>query len=110
MRLEKSIIKFALVSTAMATFLALVSIGASAQSTEECTCTCVNGEVQPLCSSTLSIPPICSPQVCEIVPPSIKPIDPIIIPPIGTDKCEQEQVYNGDTQEYEWKTVCHKED
>jgi hypothetical protein len=48
--------------------------------------------------------------VCEIVPPSIKPIDPIIIPPIGTDKCEQEQVYNGDTQEYEWKTVCHKED
>ena len=72
----------------------------------DCTCQCVNGEVRPLCSSTLDIPPICAPRICPITPPSIAPINPPRIPPIGTMKCTMKQVYNEHTGQYEWKQIC----
>jgi len=85
-----------------AALLALMSTDVAAQ----CVCRCVSGEVQPICRSTLDIPPICAPQICPIVPPSIEPIQPPRVPPIGTKDCRQEQVYNPRTRQYEWKTVC----
>ena len=71
-----------------------------------CVCSCVNGQVQALCSSTFEIAPVCMPRVCPIVMPSIQPIRPPIIPPIGTSNCGPRQVFNPFTSRYEWKTIC----
>jgi hypothetical protein len=71
-----------------------------------CVCRCVNGEMQPLCSSSIDLPPICPPTVCNIVPPSVAPIQPSMIPPIGTSQCSQQQVLNPVTQQYEWRNIC----
>lgn len=71
-----------------------------------CVCRCVNGDVQPICTSATDLPPICSPRVCPITPPSIAPIGPVVVPPVGTSSCRNEQVLNPITGRYEWKLVC----
>ena len=71
-----------------------------------CTCSCVNGQVRALCSTTYEIRPICAPRICPIRTPSIKPIVPPKIKPLGTSYCSQKQVYNYYTMQYEWKRVC----
>ena len=84
-------------------------VGASVSATNAnaaCVCRCVNGVMQPLCSSSIDLPPICPPTVCRIVPPRITPIQPPTIPPIGTSSCCQAQVFNRFTGRYEWRTVC----
>lgn len=91
-------------------FVLFIVINAPAQQTDDCRCACVNGKVEAICISTLAIKPICAPRTCEIVPPSIKPIDTPTIPPIGTNKCDLKQVLNEQTHEYEWKRLCYKED
>ena len=71
-----------------------------------CTCACVNGEMKPLCESSIEIAPICGPQICPIVPPSIAPIEVPRIPPLGASSCRQAQVFNQATGEYRWQSVC----
>lgn len=73
----------------------------------DCECACVNGRVQALCASTLDIQPICPPRVCQITPPSVAPIQQPRVPPVGTRYCQQEQVYNQYSGQYEWREVCH---
>lgn len=79
---------------------------AVAQKTSSCRCACVNGEVKALCSSSIDVPPVCAPRVCAIVMPSVKPVEPPRVPPVGTSKCTLKQVYNERTKKYEWKSVC----
>lgn len=71
-----------------------------------CSCECINGSVQAVCSNSLDIRPICPPRICPIVPPSIQPIQTPYIPPIGTSGCRQEQVLNPYTNQYEWRSIC----
>jgi hypothetical protein len=71
-----------------------------------CHCECVNGEVVPLCSSSIDLEPICPPRICPIVPPAVAPIPRPMIPPIGTTSCSPEEVFNPFTRRYEFKTVC----
>jgi hypothetical protein len=70
-----------------------------------CICQCVNGEMQPLCSSSIDLPPICPPTVCSIAPPTVAPINPPTLPPLGTSECHQAQVCDqfGNCQ---WQQVC----
>jgi hypothetical protein len=86
-------------------FIAVAMLFATAAHAE-CVCRCVNGEVQPICRSSLDLPPICAPQICPLTPPSIQPIQPPTLPPLGTSNCRQAQVFNPNTGRYEWKTVC----
>jgi hypothetical protein len=53
--------------------VAATSLGLNGASKASCECRCVDGQVQPLCSSSIDLPPICAPQICAIVPPSIVP-------------------------------------
>ena len=85
----------------------IFSLNFSSNSFAYCSCECVNGQVQALCSSSLDIKPICAPRICPIVNPSIKPFDPIKIPPIGTQTCTNMQVYNQYTYTYEWEEICY---
>jgi hypothetical protein len=71
-----------------------------------CVCRCVNGQMVPLCSSAIEVPPICPPTVCGIVPPSVRPVPTPMVPPIGTTSCAPQQVMNPFTHQYEWRTVC----
>lgn len=80
----------------------MVSLSASAA----CQCVCVGGAVRALCTGALDLPPICAPQICPLVPPSIAPIQAPTIPPIGTQSCQQRQVVNPYTGQYQWRTVC----
>lgn len=84
----------------------LALIAASQWASAACVCRCVNGEVKTLCESSIDLPPICAPQVCAIVPPSVAPIPAPRLPPIGTSACREVQVLNPATGQYEWKTVC----
>lgn len=72
-----------------------------------CVCRCVGGEMQPICSSSIDLPPICPPTVCGIVPPSVAPLQAPTIPPIGTSQCRQRQVMNPYTRQYEWHSICN---
>lgn len=71
-----------------------------------CVCRCVNGEMVPLCSSSIDLPPICPPTVCSIVPPRVEPIMAPKVPPLGTTACRPAQVLNPRTGQYEWKEIC----
>lgn len=73
----------------------------------DCSCVCMRGEVQAVCSSTLEIRPICAPRICPITPPSVEPIQQPRVPPIGTSNCTQQQVYNEYSHMYEWKEICY---
>ncbi|WP_146216778.1 hypothetical protein [Glaciecola sp. KUL10] len=78
----------------------------SINTSASCTCSCVNGEVQPLCTSRLAIKPICSPRLCPNAPLTIKPIKQQNTPPIGSKSCSLYQVYNESKEKYEWEELC----
>lgn len=82
------------------------SVGFTGDAGAACVCRCVNGEMRPICSSSIDLPPICPPTVCPITPPSVAPIQAPQVPPIGTTACRQAQVYNPSTGQYEWREVC----
>ena len=48
-----------------------------------CLCQCVDGEMQPLCDNTTDLPPICPRAVCFPPPPSLAPLNPATLPPLG---------------------------
>lgn len=73
--------------------------------TADCICKCVDRKNVPICTSKLDIPPICPPKICSIPPPSIPPIPSISLPPIGTTKHYQAQVYDEETEKYEWEDL-----
>jgi hypothetical protein len=88
----------------MPALIALVLLASGAHA--ECICRCVNGEVQPICRSSLDVAPVCAPRVCPITPPSVQPIQRPMVPPVGASDCRQAQVLNPYTGRYEWRTVC----
>jgi hypothetical protein len=71
-----------------------------------CVCECVNGHVQALCQSNADLPPLCAPQLCPPPPRQIAPLPNAELPPLGTTHCEEVQVLNPQTGQYEWQKVC----
>jgi hypothetical protein len=94
-----NVLAYVLVSIALAGF--------ATAAVADCECKCVDGQVKAVCSSSIDLEPICGPRVCPITPPSVTPIQRPVVPPIGTDTCQQRQVYNEYTHQYEWKEICH---
>jgi hypothetical protein len=88
---------------------ALLATGAAFIDSEAhaaCTCQCVNGSMQPLCTSSIDLPPICPVQLCPLTPVGIPPLPGVGLPPLGTTECSQQQVMNPYTRQYEWRRVC----
>jgi len=92
--------KLALISAALVAQFAANVANAS------CECTCVQGQVRALCTSSTDARPVCGPQVCPVMPPSVTPVLEPRVPPVGTSNCQQQQVLNNSTRQYEWKQVC----
>jgi hypothetical protein len=86
--------------------IALVIVAAPAAAHATCGCSCVNGQMQPLCSSAIEVPPICPSTVCRVAPPSVTPIMPPQVPPVRTSQCHMMQVLNPSTETYQWQRVC----
>ena len=59
-----------------------------------------------VCDNTLDLPAINLPGVRPIQRPAIKPIEPIGLPPLGTQYCSTQQVYNNNTMRWETKRLC----
>ncbi len=80
-------------------------VGMSAMAHADCTCRCVDGEMQPICDNAIDFRPICPPAICPIDVPSIAPLSPPILPPLGTSSCRQARVCDtrGNCQ---WQQVC----
>ena len=84
--------------------LAVSLLGGSAASAG-CTCQCVDGEMQPLCQSSIDLPPICPMMTCPIAAPSLAPLTPPALAPLGTSECRQARVC--DTFNHcQWQQVC----
>jgi hypothetical protein len=64
------------------------------------------GQVQTACPASTDIKTICGPLVCPGPISLVKPIQPIIIPPLGTTNCRKMLVLNENTKRYEWKGIC----
>ena len=71
----------------------------------DCVCRCVNGRMEPLCSSVVDMRPFCPPStLCPTAtPPTLAPPDLRIAPPVGTRRCFQRQVFNPNSGQYECK-------
>ena len=50
-------------------FAACAILALTVPANADCTCQCVNGQMQPLCSSAIDLPPICPPTICPITAP-----------------------------------------
>ena len=95
-----------MILVAMAALLFLFgSMIVSRESKASCVCACVDGEMRALCTSTLDLEPFCM-GICPLTNPSIKPLDSLELPPLGTTNCTNRQVYNSWTKKYEWERVC----
>jgi len=88
----------------LAVVLALpLTVGAHAA----CVCRCVDGQMQPLCESTIDMPLVCPATLCAQPLPSIKPIQPPVLPPVGATRCSPRQVLDPASGNYEWRSVCN---
>ena len=96
--------KFSMGLSAVAILLGLAAV--PTWSYASCVCRCVDGEMTPICTSSIDIRPLCPPTICPLVPPSIQPIQPPVIPPIGTTRCEQKQVWSEAQHRYVWREIC----
>lgn len=72
----------------------------------DCLCVCVNGKVENVCSNSYDVKVPCAHIVCPVPSPSVKPLDALRLPPVGTTQCDKEQVYNENEGRYEWTTLC----
>ncbi len=82
-------------------FLLLASGAAHAS----CACQCVDGQMQPLCDSAIDLPPLCPPTTCPLTAPSLAPLYPLKLPPLGTSHCRQARVCDA-SGNCRWQRVC----
>jgi len=85
--------------------LLTVTAPASAACTWEWDCSRSPCRQVPVCDSTLDLPPIKPLELPPLVLPPIRPIDPLVIPPIGTRQCRSEYLCDA-TGSCRWETVC----
>jgi hypothetical protein len=74
-----------------------------------CSCECVNGQIQPLCTGAMELPPLCPATLCGLPPASLPPLAPLALPPLGATTCEMQQVRNPMNGQYQWRRVCQQE-
>jgi hypothetical protein len=84
--------------------LALFLIGGRAAEAA-CTCRCVDGQMQPVCDDGINWPMVCRPTVCRPPKPSVVPVIPPNLLPLGGSVCKQAQVCDT-SGKCTWEQVC----
>lgn len=88
------------------TCVALCLVAAPSPAFARCNCACVDGDMQPICTTSIEITPICPPSVCPLAPLAVTPIQPPTIPPVGASYCYPAQVLNPHIKRYQWQQLC----
>jgi hypothetical protein len=64
----------------------IVGLVLAGHANASCVCRCVDGQMQPLCTSAIDLRPICPMGACAMASPSIAPLQPMWLPPLGTSR------------------------
>src|SRR5262245_27062079 len=80
----------------MTRFLQMAVLGfgliGSAEVQAKCTCQCINGWMQSVCSSPGdTVPAVCPMTACSMTGPTVLPVQPPQLPRPGTSGCSQQQ-------------------
>ena len=70
-----------------------------------CVCRCVDGRLQPLCTNTIEVPPVCPVRICPPGPATLPPVVAPKLPPAGTSACRQAQICDRHGS-CRWRQVC----
>ncbi len=77
----------------MKILLTLLLLTSSLYAEARCVCSCVNGRMQAICTSTIDSEPMCM-GICPMAPPRLEPLPSVRLPPLGTSHCHPEQVWD----------------
>jgi hypothetical protein len=94
-----------LTALAVMLFPAILVLAHPAVAHAGCTCQCINGHMQPLCDSTIDLPPLCPPTLCPLESPSLPPLETPTLPPLGTNSCHQARICDA-YGNCRWQEVC----
>ena len=85
---------------------AVVVASLSTYASADCRCTCVNQQIEPVCSASTDLPPVCAPRACSIAEASATPVSQSRTEPRASSPCHMDLVVNAQAGHYEWKKVC----
>ena len=60
--------------------------GNASWSYARCICRCVDGQMVPICTNIIDLPPICPPTICPLVPPSIPALTTVQQVPVNQSR------------------------
>jgi hypothetical protein len=94
--------------TAAKLLAAMMVASFSTHAFASCACSCVNGQIEAVCSMPSDLPPVCAPRAC-----TAKPLHTALIADKSSiassttaRKCHETQVLNPQTGAYVAKQVC----
>lgn len=89
----------------LAAWVTLGMARGGSEAVASCSCRCVNGSMQALCTSN-EYPPVCPYGNCPTAPAEYAPYGSYTAVPFGTTRCSKQQVMNPLNNLYRWETVC----
>jgi hypothetical protein len=87
---------------------AIIVASLSSYASASCRCACVNEQIEPVCSASTDLPPVCAPRACSIkeAEASATPVNQSRAEPRASTQCHMDLVVNAQVGRYEWKKVC----
>jgi hypothetical protein len=88
---------------------AVVIASLSTQASAACKCTCVNAQIEAVCTSQTDLPPVCAPRTCTVKPLRAGLVNQASVAAStsgSTKQCHETQVLNPQTGSYVSKQVC----
>src|SRR3954467_8836910 len=94
--------------TAAKLLAALMVASLSSYASAACKCSCVDGQIEAVCSLPTELPPVCAPRACTVKPlrASLVAADKTAAATPVTRQCHETQVLNPQTGAYVSKQVC----
>ena len=92
--------------TAAKLLAAVMVASLSTYASADCRCSCVNGQIEAVCSLPSDLPPVCAPRACTVKRPSNTLVNQSSIAANTTKQCQETQVLNPQTGAYISKQVC----
>lgn len=85
---------------------AVIVASLSTYASAACRCTCVNEQIEPVCSASTDLPPVCAPRTCSAKPATATLVAQSMAQPSASTQCHMDLVQNAPAGRYEWKKVC----
>jgi len=93
--------------TAAKLFAAMMVASLSSYASASCTCSCVNSQIEPVCTRASDLPPVCAPRACTVKPtPASLVANKSRFEANAAKQCKDTLVLNQQTGAYILKQVC----